>query len=151
MRRSTGANFPDNSRPKILLLDTTGELSAAWGLATIAFVGGSLDGKRGGQNPIEPAAFGLPVCFGPHVWNFKDITAQLKQAGGAQTISTTGDVAENLANCLSHWLQNPEIAQNMGQAGRNFVAAQQGATNHTLDFLDHRGLTQLAHSNRQAG
>jgi hypothetical protein len=39
----------------------------------------------------------------------------------------------------------------MGQAGRNFVAAQQGATNHTLDFLDHRGLTQLAHSNRQAG
>ena len=151
VRRSTGANFPDNSRPKILLLDTTGELSAAWGLATIAFVGGSLDGKRGGQNPIEPAAFGLPVCFGPHVWNFKDITAQLKQAGGAQTISTTGDVAENLANCLSHWLQNPEIAQNMGQAGRNFVAAQQGATNHTLDFLDHRGLTQLAHSNRQAG
>src|SRR5262249_28193490 len=45
----------------IILVDSIGELSALWGLADLAFVGGSLDGKRGGQNMIEPAAYGAAV------------------------------------------------------------------------------------------
>src|SRR6202043_3465728 len=61
----------------VILVDTIGELSAVWGLADVAFVGGSLDGKRGGQNMIEPAAYGAAVVFGPHVWNFKEAAAQL--------------------------------------------------------------------------
>ncbi len=47
---------------EILLLDTLGELGAAWGLADIAFVGGSLT-PRGGQNMIEPAAYAAAVLF----------------------------------------------------------------------------------------
>ena len=43
----------------------------------MAFVGGSLDGKRGGQNMIEPAAYGAAVVFGPHVWNFKERSTRL--------------------------------------------------------------------------
>ncbi|HEY2251082.1 MAG TPA: glycosyltransferase N-terminal domain-containing protein, partial [Planctomycetaceae bacterium] len=58
--------------PPVLLLDTLGELSACWGLATIAFVGGSLT-SRGGQNMIEPAGYGAAVLFGPNTWNFKDV------------------------------------------------------------------------------
>ncbi|HZU37893.1 MAG TPA: 3-deoxy-D-manno-octulosonic acid transferase, partial [Gemmataceae bacterium] len=59
---------PDASA--VVLMDTIGELGALWGLADIAFVGGSLDGKRGGQNMIEPAGYGAAVVFGLHVWNF---------------------------------------------------------------------------------
>src|SRR4029077_12633296 len=62
----------ESSTPAILLLDTLGELSACWGLATIAFVGGSLT-SRGGQNMIEPAGYGAAVLFGPNTWNFKDV------------------------------------------------------------------------------
>ena len=63
-------------RDAIVLVDTIGELGALWGLADVAFVGGSLDGQRGGQNMIEPAAYGAAVVFGPHVWNFKDTVAR---------------------------------------------------------------------------
>src|SRR5207244_4201826 len=52
----------------IILLDTLGELSACWGLADIAFVGGSLT-NRGGQNMIEPAGYGAAVLFGPNTQN----------------------------------------------------------------------------------
>jgi 3-deoxy-D-manno-octulosonic-acid transferase len=151
LRRSQGVIHPAGSTPRVLLLDTIGELSAAWGLATVGFVGGSLDGKRGGQSPIEPAAFGVPVCFGPHVWNFRDITAQLLAAGGAHTIPATGDIAANLAACVADWLAHPSRAAAMGQAAREFVARQQGATDRTLTFLQARGLTPSPASNRQAG
>ena len=67
----------------MILLDTFGELAATWGLADVAFVGGSLDGKRGGQNMIEPAAYGAAVLFGPWTWNFKDTVARLLEAGAA--------------------------------------------------------------------
>ncbi len=60
-----------NTRP-VLLLDTLGELASCWGLADVAFVGGSLT-KRGGQNMIEPAAYGAAVLFGPNTWNFNDV------------------------------------------------------------------------------
>ena len=61
-----------SGQPAVILVDTLGELGAVWGLADVAFVGGSLDGRRGGQNMIEPAAYGAAVLFGPHVWNFPE-------------------------------------------------------------------------------
>ncbi len=151
LRRSTGAIHPPGATPRVLLLDTIGELSAAWGLATVGFVGGSLDGRRGGQSPIEPAAFGVPVCFGPHVWNFRDITASLLAAGAAKTVAAGPKAAANLADLLGDWLRNPEQARAAGQAGRSFVALQQGATDRTLDFLAARGLVPATASSRQAG
>ena len=61
-----------------------------WGLADVAFVGGSLDGKRGGQNMLEPAAYGAAVVFGPHVWNFREPAGRLVREGGAlQDIAPT--------------------------------------------------------------
>ena len=67
----------------VVLVDTIGELAPLWGLADVAFVGGSLDGKRGGQNMIEPAAYGAAVVFGPHVWNFREAATRLVMSGGA--------------------------------------------------------------------
>ena len=53
--RRSELTAPVASVPAVLLLDTVGELGAAWGLADVGFVGGSLDGRRGGQSMIEPA------------------------------------------------------------------------------------------------
>jgi 3-deoxy-D-manno-octulosonic-acid transferase len=116
----------------VILLDTFGELSAAWGLADVAFVGGSLDGKRGGQNMIEPAAYGAAVTFGPCTWNFKDTVARLLQDRAAVQVL---DRAELERETLS-FLSGDERRRLLGQAARAFVAAQQGAVQRTLDALD---------------
>lgn len=117
--------------PDVLLLDSLGELRHVWGLADIGFVGGSLDGKRGGQNMIEPAAYGIPVLFGPHIWNFKDISRELIHAGGATMIHSTAD----LEQAVDHLLSNPLEAKTMGENGRRYVLSQQGATEKTLNLL----------------
>src|SRR4029077_19419525 len=85
VRRSRLGSGPPavSSASPVVLLDTFGELAAAWGLADLAFVGGSLDGKRGGQNMIEPAAYGAAVTFGPYTWNFKDTVARLLRHNAA--------------------------------------------------------------------
>ncbi len=76
------ANRNSAARPRACLVDVVGELGAWWGTAQIAFVGGSL-GNRGGQNMIEPAAYGAAVSFGPNTRNFRDIVAaMLAHAGG---------------------------------------------------------------------
>jgi 3-deoxy-D-manno-octulosonic-acid transferase len=137
---------PANIPAGVVLLDTLGELSALWSLADLGFVGGSLDGKRGGQSMIEPAARGVPACFGPHIWNFKDISKQLVTRGGATMLSGPAD----LEPTLRQWLANPADRQRMGQAARAFVATQQGATQRTLDFLAER-LPLLASTSRRAG
>lgn len=132
----------------VILLDTLGELGALWTLADLGFVGGSLDGKRGGQSMIEPAARGVPACFGPHVWNFKDIADQLVASGGAVKLPGSA----GLEPALRYWLENPGARKAVGEAARAFVATQQGATARTLDFLDSR-LSVLggASADRRAG
>ena len=76
-RRPTVRADPVAPSPRrILLVDVVGELGAWWGTAHIAFVGGSM-GSRGGQNMIEPAAYGAAVSFGPNTWNFRDIVAAM--------------------------------------------------------------------------
>ena len=115
-----------------MLVDTIGELGAFWGLADIAFVGGSLDGRRGGQNMIEPAAYGAAVVFGPHVWNFREAAARLVEAGGAIQVES----ATALETTLRHLLDNPASAIELGDAAQRFVMSQQGATERTLTALD---------------
>lgn len=118
----------------VILLDTLGELGALWTLADMGFVGGSLDGKRGGQSMIEPAARGVPACFGPHIWNFKDIARQLVACGGAIML----EGPQGLEGTLREWLDHPARREAAGRAAKAFVATQQGATARTLDFLDSR-------------
>ncbi len=115
----------------ILLLDTFGELSAAWGLADVAFVGGSLDGKRGGQNMIEPAAYGAAVIFGPWTWNFKDTVARLLEAGAALQVPDAAALEHQTLRLLA----DPQERAALRRAARNFTALQQGATERTLAAL----------------
>ena len=114
----------------VLLLDTLGELAACWGLADIAFVGGSLT-NRGGQNMLEPAGYGAAVLFGPNTWNFKDITQALLMRNAARVVRGP----EELTQAVRELLQQPHIAGRMGKCAREFVAEQQGATAKTVDRI----------------
>jgi 3-deoxy-D-manno-octulosonic-acid transferase len=119
-------------RPPVLLVDTIGELSAVWGLADVAFVGGSLVPGRGGQNMMEPAAYGASVLFGPHTLNFRDTVERLLERGGAREVAD----AEQLTDALIEDLNDPESAARRGAAGRAFVLAQNGASDRTLAELE---------------
>jgi 3-deoxy-D-manno-octulosonic-acid transferase len=125
-------NRPLKDRSAIVLVDTIGELGALWGLADIAFVGGSLDGRRGGQNMIEPAAYGAAVIFGPHVWNFRDTARRLIDAGGA--VQVADSVA--LSAIVERLLSDRAERRRLGDAAREFVRSQQGATERTVQCLD---------------
>jgi 3-deoxy-D-manno-octulosonic-acid transferase len=115
----------------VVLVDTMGELGALWGLADVAFVGGSLDGRRGGQNMIEPAAFGAAVVFGPYVWNFADTAARLIDAQAACQVADAGQL-ETVVRLL---LEDPAERRRLGDAARQFVLGEQGATEQTVTLL----------------
>jgi 3-deoxy-D-manno-octulosonic-acid transferase len=119
-------------RRAVVLFDTIGELSALWGIADIAFVGGSLDGRRGGQNMIEPAAYGATVIFGPHIWNFRDTVNRLLESKAALQV----DDAPGLELALARLLADSAQRERLGQAAQELVRSQQGATQRTLDYLD---------------
>jgi 3-deoxy-D-manno-octulosonic-acid transferase len=116
----------------IILIDTIGELAAVWGLADAAFVGGSLIPGRGGQNMIEPAAYGAAVMFGPHTTNFRETVDQLLERDAVRQVADVGE----LTQCLLEDLDDPESAAARGAAGRNFVLSQNGAAGRTLSELD---------------
>jgi 3-deoxy-D-manno-octulosonic-acid transferase len=116
----------------VVLVDTIGELGALWGLADIAFVGGSLDGQRGGQNMIEPAAYGGAVIFGPHVWNFQDTASRLTEARAAVQV---GDAA-GLEAAVDRLCRDARERARLGRTARQLVQEQQGATEVTLQLLD---------------
>jgi len=125
----TSADAPAAAR--ILLVDAVGELGAWWGTARVAFVGGSL-GKRGGQNMIEPAAYGAAVSFGPNTRNFRDIVDQLLAARGAVVVK---DQAE-LTAFVRRAIEDASFAEQLGARARQFVASQLGATARTVDLLE---------------
>src|SRR6516165_1454414 len=119
-------------KPPVLLVDTLGELSAVWGLADVAFVGGSLVPGRGGQNMMEPAAYGVSVLFGPHTSNFRETVEQLLARNAACRVAN----ADELKLQLQEDLDEPETAAARAAAGRSFVMAQRGASGRTLAELD---------------
>jgi 3-deoxy-D-manno-octulosonic-acid transferase len=130
VRRSELAG-PVRDRSAVVLVDTLGELGHLWGLADLAFVGGSLDGKRGGQNMLEPAAYGTAVLFGPHVWNFREAAEKLVEVGGAVQVAD----AVELEQVVRRLVDSAGARALLGQAARTFVLGQQGATERTIDLL----------------
>jgi 3-deoxy-D-manno-octulosonic-acid transferase len=139
VRRSVLKDKPAK-RDSVILVDTIGELSAVWGLADVAFVGGSLDGKRGGQNMLEPAAYGAAVLFGPHVWNFRDAASRLVREGGAVQVAD----AEALEGAVLELLADVRKRRELGAIARKLVLSQQGATQRTLDALEFLAGPRLA-------
>jgi 3-deoxy-D-manno-octulosonic-acid transferase len=115
---------------RILLVDVVGELGAWWGTAQIAYVGGSM-GSRGGQNMIEPAAYGAAVSFGPNTWNFRDIVTAILANDAAVVVNDGAQFTRFVRRCL----EEPPFAAALGQRAQQFVQSQIGATNRTLDLV----------------
>jgi 3-deoxy-D-manno-octulosonic-acid transferase len=115
----------------VVLVDTIGELSAVWGLADIAFVGGTF-APRGGQNMIEPAGYGAAVVLGPGVWNFQETVNHLLACGGTVQVST----ADELMGVLDRLAADANERQKYGNAARRFVVTQHGATDRTIRILE---------------
>ena len=115
---------------RVLLVDVIGELGAWWGTAAVAFVGGSL-GDRGGQNMIEPAAYGSAVSFGPNTRNFRDVVAAML---GCEAAVVVGD-GRQLTRFVRRCLEEPDYASALGRRAKALVSEQLGATERTFKLL----------------
>jgi 3-deoxy-D-manno-octulosonic-acid transferase len=113
-----------------LLLNTTGELRAFYECAAIIFVGKSLSAK-GGQNPIEPAALGKAMVFGPHMDNFTTIAGQFVAQKGALQVKDSAGLEEAFIQLLEDKQQRNKLGKN----ALKVVKANQGALERTLDFI----------------
>ncbi len=115
----------------VLLVDTVGELKWWWGLAEIAIVGGSF-GARGGQNMLEPAAYGANVAFGPNTTNFRDIVELLLSGDAAVRLESLDEVEP----WVRAQLLDPEPGRQRGNRAQQLIASGQGALERTLDALN---------------
>ncbi len=115
---------------QVLLGDTMGELLFLYALADLAFVGGSLV-PTGGHNLLEPAALGKPVLTGPHLFNFLDIAAQLREAGALIEIT---DAAE-LATLIAALWRDAQRVERARSAGYIVLMNNQGALSRLLAGL----------------
>ena len=88
-------------------------------------------GSRGGQNMIEPAAYGAAVSFGPNTWNFRDIVAAMLDHDAAVVVNDGQQFTQFVRRCL----EEPDYAAALGQRAQSFVQSQIGATSRTLGLL----------------
>ncbi len=126
VRRS---NLPIDAEPKadVVVLDTLGELAQLYQIATAVFVGGSLV-DHGGHNILEPAVFGKPILFGPHMQNFKEIADAFLSNGAAVQVGGDRELEEALVSLVT----DPVRRARLGAAARALVEANRGAKDKTL-------------------
>jgi 3-deoxy-D-manno-octulosonic-acid transferase len=117
-------------RHDVVILDTIGELAQLFHVATVVFVGGSLV-DAGGHNILEPAVFGKPIVFGPHMHNFAEISQTFLDNGAAIQVRA----ARELETVLLELLGDPVRRASLGAAARALVEANRGARGKTLAVL----------------
>jgi 3-deoxy-D-manno-octulosonic-acid transferase len=123
------SNLPIDSEPRadVVILDTFGELAQVYQLATVVFVGGSL-ADHGGHNILEPAVFGKPIVFGPHMHNFKEIADTFLSSSAAVQVQSERELEESLRNLVT----DPVRRAALGAAARALIDTNRGALDKTL-------------------
>jgi 3-deoxy-D-manno-octulosonic-acid transferase len=129
MRRT---ELPIDAEPRadVIVLDTIGELAQLYQLATAVFVGGSL-ADHGGHNILEPAIFGKPIVFGPHMQNFKEIAGAFVSNDAAIQVQSDRE----LDTALIALVTDPVRRARLGAAARALVEANRGAKEKTLAVI----------------
>jgi len=130
IRRSERKNAPVSRTVVGMVLDTYGELSSVYSLATIVFVGGSLC-RHGGQNMLEPVYFRKPVLFGPHVWNFREISDHLLEHEAAIMVSDGPDLVRK----INHLLDHEDVGLALGERGYQVISLHRGATDKAVNVV----------------
>ncbi|HBO97414.1 MAG TPA: 3-deoxy-D-manno-octulosonic acid transferase [Candidatus Omnitrophica bacterium] len=133
----TSRRFSDNSGKRmvdarqVLIVDQIGYLRDLYALADVVFVGKSLRG-RGGQNMIEPLAFGKPTLVGPHTENFRDVVRIFMSGGALIEVRTPQALVWQLRDLL----KDPQRCVTIGQAAQTEIAKHQGATETTVKAIE---------------
>jgi 3-deoxy-D-manno-octulosonic-acid transferase len=117
-------------RADVIVLDSLGELAQLYQVATAVFVGGSLV-NQGGHNILEPAMFGKPIVFGPHMQNFQEIAEAFITNGAAMQVQSERELDEALLTLVT----DPVRRARLGAAARALVEANRGAKNKTLAVI----------------
>ncbi len=132
-RQSTAASGDEQGegrKPDVFLGDVMGSLLQLYGLADVAFVGGSLV-PLGAHNPIEPALCGVPVVCGPHQFNFADILGTMQSRGALVTVSD----AEELAEAVGQLIENQPAREQAIAAATRIVNSNRGATDRVMEII----------------
>ena len=124
------AGSEGKERPRVILLDTMGELMRLYRLGTLIFIGGSLV-PVGGHNPLEPLFFKKCVLFGPHMFNFLEISRHLIEAEGA--IQVNG--REELVLHFKRLLDDERARKEVGEKGYQLLQKNQGATERIFEEI----------------
>ena len=117
--------------PRVIVLDTRGELPFVYREGCATFVGGTLV-PVGGHNLLEPAQWGRPVVFGPHVDHCRDIAGLLLETGGGIQIQNQDDLASQLIRLITH----PSEAEDMGRRALEMVQTHRGVIARNLQWID---------------
>ena len=136
--RKSGINFQLASglaspagNVQVLIVDTLGELVYFYGVALVAFVGGSLV-PAGGHNPVEPILAGAPVITGPNTDNFKNVYQDMIRSDAVRMIET----GQALADLICEWFSDTEQRRNVVEAGLRLVEKNRGALQHCLQLVE---------------
>jgi len=119
-----------SGKPSVIILDTMGELRAAYRLASVAFVGATLT-STGGHNILEPAGAGIPVVFGPHIENIRNYAEDLLENGGGFGISS----ADELGGALAKLAADESLRSSSGRSALEVVRKAQGAAERCADII----------------
>lgn len=134
-RRGFSVRLRSEARPcagdiQVFIGDSMGELPLFYAASDVAYVGGSLV-RHGGHNLLEPAALGIPVVTGPHVFNFAEISRLLCAAGACRKVeSVTG-----LERVVREWLEDASERHAAGECGREVVEKNRGALAAVLEMI----------------
>ncbi|PHI36604.1 3-deoxy-D-manno-octulosonic acid transferase [Pseudoalteromonas sp. GCY] len=120
-----------NAEASVLLADTLGELKWLFGSADIAYIGGSLI-ERGGHNPLEAAAHGVPILTGPHTYNFAHIYPQLLAQQGAIIV----DNADKLAAQIVTLFEDKSLRTQIGANAQSVLVENTGAIAKTMKLIN---------------
>jgi 3-deoxy-D-manno-octulosonic-acid transferase len=123
-------NNGENRTAPIIILDTMGELQAAYSIATVVFCGGSL-APLGGQNILEPAVWAKPVLYGPSMEDFLDARSLLESTGGGIEVKDERDLAEKVL----FFINRPDQAEKIGNSARKAVEMNQGAARKHAEVI----------------
>ena len=115
----------------VLILDTIGELTKFYALADLAFVGGSLI-PHGGQNLLEPAFYGKPLCFGKHMENFAALADDFVSSGAARIVLGPEELEDVFL------MKDERALEEMGRRAKDLLRSLQGATARTLQVIESR-------------
>jgi 3-deoxy-D-manno-octulosonic-acid transferase len=114
----------------VVIIDTIGDLFILYGLAQVTFVGGSLV-PHGGQNILEPAAWGRVPIYGPNLQNFLWAQNILEEAGAGIMVNDGATLVQSVRHLLDH----PHLREELGQRAQAALTPHQGASRRQAELI----------------